>query len=205
MIEVKYWWQPLTGFCGRPMKKNAFLKFTTTSNSRMFRFWSPIILIFFFLEDTVTNPVIWLVLYAVRICGKKWSSRSTKSSDSWVIARQWKYIGSEVANLTKILSGRKGNKASETATSVKCLTVSKPPRCLITQETLEMQERQHKGDNPSGGVLFYKSKFLVSCTWTGDRTEHTEDEGLGECIQAWSARPRIKGYQTCYSLHLSLE
>ena len=46
-----------------------------------------------------------------------------------------------------------------------------------------MQERQLKEDNPSGGVLFYKSKFMVSCTWTGDRTEHTEDEGLGECEQ----------------------
>ena len=41
-----------------------------------------------------------------------------------------KYIRSEVANLTKILSGRKGNKASETATSVEMLKGIETPTVL---------------------------------------------------------------------------
>ena len=41
-----------------------------------------------------------------------------------------KYIRSEVANLTKILSGRKGNKASKTATSVEMLNGIETPTVL---------------------------------------------------------------------------
>ena len=41
-----------------------------------------------------------------------------------------KYIRSEVANLPKILSGRKGNKASETATSVEMLNGIETPTVL---------------------------------------------------------------------------
>ena len=41
-----------------------------------------------------------------------------------------KYIRSEVANLPKILSGRKGNKASETATSVEMLKGIETPTVL---------------------------------------------------------------------------
>lgn len=57
-------------------------------------------------------------------------------------------------------------------------------------------KKRFKGGNPLGGVLFYKSKCLVSCTrmchdpvshtsnstvttCTDGTTEHTEDEGLG--------------------------
>ena len=41
-----------------------------------------------------------------------------------------KYIRSEVANLPKILSGRKGNKASKTATSVEMLNGIETPTVL---------------------------------------------------------------------------
>ena len=79
-----------------------------------------------------------------------------------------------------------------------------PHGVRLPRKLWKCSKRWLKGDNPLGGVLFYKSKFLVSCTWTchdpvghksnstvttptGDSTEHTEDEGLGKNICCSSA------------------
>ena len=65
----------------------------------------------------------------------------------------------------------------------------------LRKKLWKCSKRWLKQNNPLGGVLFYKSKFLVSCTWTcrdpvdhtsnstvttstGDSTERTEDERL---------------------------
>ena len=75
----------------------------------------------------------------------------------------------------------------------------------LPKKLWKCSKRWLKEDNPLGGVLFYKCKFLVSYTWTcndpaghnsnspvttstGDSTEHTEDEGLGGNISALSNR-----------------
>ena len=66
----------------------------------------------------------------------------------------------------------------------------------VLKKLWKRSQRGGKEDNPFGDVLFYKSKFLVSCTrtchdpvghtsnstlntCTDGTTEHTEDEGLG--------------------------
>ena len=75
------------------------------------------------------------------------------------------YIRSEVANLPKVFNGRKGNKASKTATSVEMLNgLENPHGVRLPKKLLKGSKRWLKEDNPLGGVLFYKSKFLVSCT-----------------------------------------
>ena len=117
------------------------------------------------------------------------------------------YISSEVANFPKILNGPKGNKASKTAASVEILNGLENPHGVRLPEKLwKCSKRWLKEDNPLGGVLFYKSNFLVSRTWTchdpvghtsnstvttstGDSTEHIEDEGLGVNICCSSGSP----------------
>ena len=79
-----------------------------------------------------------------------------------------------------------------------------PHGVRLPKKLWKCSKRWLKRDNPLGGVLFYKSKFLVSCTLTchdpvghtsnstvttstGDSTEHIEDEGLGVKICCSSA------------------
>ena len=117
------------------------------------------------------------------------------------------YIRREVANLPKILNGPKGNKVCKTAASVEMLNgLENPHGVRLPKKLCKCSKRWLKEDSPLGGVLFFKSKFLVSCTWTchdpvghtsnstvttstGDSTEHTEDKGLGVniCCSSGSA------------------
>ena len=79
-----------------------------------------------------------------------------------------------------------------------------PHGVRLPKKLCKCSKRWLKEDSPLGGVLFFKSKFLVSCTWTchdpvghtsnstvttstGDSTEHTEDKGLGVNICCSSA------------------
>ena len=79
-----------------------------------------------------------------------------------------------------------------------------PHGVRLLKKLWKCSKRWLNEDNPLGGVLFYKSKFMVSCTWTcydpvghtsnstvttstGDSTEHTEDEGVGVNICRCSA------------------
>ena len=81
-----------------------------------------------------------------------------------------------------------------------------PHGVRLPKKLCKCSKRWLKGDNPLGGVLFYKSNFLVSCTWTchdpvghisnstvttstGDSTEHIEDEELGVNICCSSGSP----------------
>ena len=75
------------------------------------------------------------------------------------------YFRNEVANLPKILNGLKGNKISKTAASVEMLNgIENPHGVRLRKKLWKCRKRWLKHDNPLGGVLFYKSKFLVSCT-----------------------------------------
>ena len=102
--------------------------------------------LFFFSEDTVTNPVIWLVLYAVRICGKNWSSRSTKSTrrTGYLAFSRWSGCSATLLSYCAAMKSISGAKLPIYQKSLvagritrhlrllrqlKCLTVSKPPRC----------------------------------------------------------------------------
>ena len=86
-----------------------------------------------------------------------------------------------------------------------------PHGVRLPKKLCKCSKRWLKGDNPLGGVLFYKSKFLVSSTWTchdpvghtgnstvtnstGDSTEHIEDKGLGVniCCSSASALRRTR-------------
>ena len=79
-----------------------------------------------------------------------------------------------------------------------------PHGVRLPKKLCKCSKRWLKEDSPLSGVLFFKSKFLVSCTWTchdpvghtsnstvttstGDSTEHTEDERLGVNICCSSA------------------
>ena len=71
------------------------------------------------------------------------------------------YIRSEVANLPKILSGPKGNKASKTAASVEMLNGRENPHGVrLPKKLWKCSKRWLKEDNLLGGILFYKSKLL---------------------------------------------
>ena len=75
------------------------------------------------------------------------------------------YFRNEVANLPKILNGLKGNKISKTAASVEMLNgIENPHGVRLRKKLWKCRKRWFKQDNPLGGVLFYKSKFLVSYT-----------------------------------------
>ena len=65
----------------------------------------------------------------------------------------------------KNLNGPKGNKTSRTAASVEMLDgLENPHGVRLPKKLCKCSKRWLKGDNPLGGVLFYKSKFLVSFT-----------------------------------------
>ena len=75
------------------------------------------------------------------------------------------YFRNEVANLRKIPNGPKGNKTSKTAASVEMLHgIENPHGVRLRKKLWKCRKRWLKQDNPLGGVLFYQSKFLVSCT-----------------------------------------
>ena len=71
------------------------------------------------------------------------------------------YIRSEVPINQKF-------KEFKTAASVEMLNgLENPHRVRLLKKLCKSSKRWLKGDNPLGGVLFYKSKFLVSFTWDG--------------------------------------
>ena len=56
-------------------------------------------------------------------------------------------------------------KEFKTAASVEMLNgLENPHRVRLLKKLCRSSKRWLKGDNPLGGVLFYKSKFLVSFT-----------------------------------------
>ena len=80
-------------------------------------------------------------------------------------------------NLPKILNGPKDNKACKTAASVEMLNgLENPHGVRLPKKLCKCSKRWLKEDSPLGGVLFFKSKFLVSCTWTcHDPVGHTSN------------------------------
>ena len=87
--------------------------------------------------------------------------RSSCSATLELLCGNENYIRSEVANLPKILSGPKGNKASKTAASVEMLNGRENPHGVrLPKKLWKCSKRWLKEDNSLGGILFYKCKLL---------------------------------------------